>query len=142
LAIGYADHALADYEVMTIVGLGCRKGATQDSIAEAFAAALERFDLNREAIHALATEAAKGTEAGIIAFANEMSLPLILVPPSQMKAVAGGVLTVSERVVALKGVPSVAETSALAAAGRSARLLGPRTTTATVSCAVAVGEGP
>jgi cobalt-precorrin 5A hydrolase len=127
---------------MTVVGLGCRKGATRESIAEAFAAALARVDLDREAVHALATEAAKGGEVGILGFAKEMALPLILVPPSQMKAAASGVLTVSERVVALKGVPSVAETTALAAAGRSARLLGPRTTTATVSCAIAVGDGP
>jgi cobalt-precorrin 5A hydrolase len=133
---------MADHEDMTVVGLGCRKGATQESIAEAFAVALERVELAREAVHALATEAAKGGEAGILAFAKEMALPLILVPPSQMKAAAGGAITVSDRVVALKGVPSVAETTALSAAGRSARLLGPRIATATVTCAIAVGEGP
>jgi cobalt-precorrin 5A hydrolase len=54
---------------------------------------------------------------------------------------ADKVLTRSSRVQALKGVPSIAEASALVGAGRNARLLGARVATNKVTCAIATGEG-
>ena len=45
------------------------------------------------------------------------------------------------RVLDLKGVPSIAETAALAAAGRNARLLAARVSNREASCAIAIGEG-
>ena len=55
--------------------------------------------------------------------------------------VADQVLTRSPRVQAIKGVPSIAEASALVAAGRNARLLGARVSANKVTCAIAIGEG-
>jgi cobalt-precorrin 5A hydrolase len=55
--------------------------------------------------------------------------------------VADQVLTRSLRVQAIKGVPSIAEASALVAAGLNARLLGARVAANKVTCAIAVGEG-
>jgi len=126
---------------MMVAGLGCRTGATAEALAEALADALERCGVVRGEIDALATEAGKSREGGILALASALGLPLIVVGASEMQDVAAGAVTVSERVVALKGVPSLAETAALAAAGRSARLLGPRVATATATCAIATGEG-
>jgi len=127
---------------MMVAGLGCRSGATAEAIAEAFAAALERCGVARSQIDALATDSGKSREGGILALAQALGLPVICVDASEMKSAAAGAITSSERVIALKGVPSVAETAALAAAGRAARLLAPRFATATVTCAIAVGEGP
>jgi cobalt-precorrin 5A hydrolase len=45
------------------------------------------------------------------------------------------------RVQEIKGVPSIAEASALVAAGPNARLLGARVAANKVTCAIAVGEG-
>ena len=126
---------------MMVAGLGCRSGATADAVAEAFAAALERCGVASREIEALATGADKSSERGIISLAEALGLPLIYVGADEMVSRAGDALTSSPRVVALKGVPSVAETVALAAAGRGARLLGPRIATATVTCAIAVGDG-
>ncbi|RUW67014.1 cobalamin biosynthesis protein, partial [Mesorhizobium sp. M1E.F.Ca.ET.063.01.1.1] len=39
------------------------------------------------------------------------------------------------------GTPSVSEASALAAAGKDAKLLGPRTVLGPVTCAIALGGG-
>ncbi|HEX9881439.1 MAG TPA: cobalamin biosynthesis protein [Hyphomicrobium sp.] len=125
-----------------VAGIGCRAGATASAVAEAIAGALERCGLNRSQIDALATAAAKSHESGIVGAAATLAVPLIFVAAAEMSRVADSALTSSPRVVALQGVPSVAETAALAAAGRSARLLGPRTATPTVTCAIAVGEGP
>lgn len=126
---------------MMVAGLGCRAGATADAIAEAFAAALERCGLKRSQIDALATDSAKSSEGGILALAQMLGLPLIFVGAPEMQSAAASAVTVSERVVALKGVPSVAETAALAVAGRAARLLAPRVATAVATCAIAEGEG-
>jgi cobalt-precorrin 5A hydrolase len=139
---GYADPALAGNKAMMVAGLGCRNGATAEAVAEALAAALERCGLDRAQIDALATDTTKGNESGIVTLATALAIPLIFVATSEMQKVANGAITSSERVIALKGVPSVAETAALAAAGRAARLLGPRVSTATATCAIAVGEGP
>ena len=127
---------------MMVAGIGCRSGASAEAIAQVLAAALERCGLERAHIDALATDAAKGNEAGILAAAAALALPLIFVCAAQMAAAADDVITTSERVIALKGVPSVAETAALAAAGREARLLGPRVANAAATCAIARGEGP
>jgi cobalt-precorrin 5A hydrolase len=127
---------------MMVAGIGCRSGASAEAIANVLAAALERCGPERAQIDALATDAAKGNEAGILAAAAALGLPLIFVGAAQMKAAADYVISTSERVIALKGVPSVAETAALAAAGRDARLLVPRVANAAATCAIARGEGP
>ena len=127
---------------MMVAGIGCRNGASTDAVAEALAAALDRCGVARGQIDALATDSAKSHENGIVAVAQALAIPLIFIGASEMTKAAGNAMTSSPRVVALKGVPSVAETVALAAAGRLARLLGPRVATATVTCAIAVGEGP
>jgi len=127
---------------MMVAGIGCRSGATADAVSDAIAAALRRYDVDVAQINALATDADKSTEEGIVVAARSLAIPLVFVGLSEMDRVSGDALTVSPRVMALKGVPSIAETAALAAAGRCARLLGPRVTTPTVTCAIAVGDGP
>jgi cobalt-precorrin 5A hydrolase len=127
---------------MMVAGLGCRSGATAVALAEAFAAALDRCGVTRAEIDALATDAAKSHESGIVDLAEMLNLPLIFIGAPEMTRAAASAITASPRVIALKGVPSVSEAAALAAAGRDARLLGPRVATPTATCAIAVGEGP
>jgi cobalt-precorrin 5A hydrolase len=133
---------MARGEAMMVAGIGCRSGATSDAVAAAIAAALDRCNLSRTQIDALATAIDKSAEPGIAGAARSLGLRLIFVSPAEMRATTGGTLTSSARVESLKGVPSVAETAALAAAGRGARLLAPRIATATVTCAIAVGGAP
>jgi cobalt-precorrin 5A hydrolase len=44
-------------------------------------------------------------------------------------------------VLEAKGLPSIAEASAIVVAGRNARLLGARVATERATCAIATGEG-
>jgi len=120
-----------------IAGFGCRKGATSDEVAAAFALALARAGLEPGAIAAFAAPTSKGGETGIAAAAERHGLPLVLIPDAALKAAADRALTRSERVVALLGVPSAAETAALAAAGPTARLMGPRASSGKATCALA-----
>ncbi|MBA4789147.1 MAG: cobalamin biosynthesis protein [Pseudomonadota bacterium] len=124
---------------MIVAGVGSKRGVAREEVCAAIDAALARADLSRAALGAIATPAVKGGEAGIAAAAAAMGLPLILVPQSRLEAVAGQAQTHSERVIALLRVPSAAETAALAAAGLSAVLLGPRLALGPVTCALARG---
>jgi cobalt-precorrin 5A hydrolase len=125
-------------QVMIVAGIGCRKGASADQIAAAIASALagtacKAFDI-------IAAAAAKGDEPGIAAAAQALGVTLVLVQQNELEAAGSRTLTHSERVMALMGVPSVAEAAALAAAGPSARLLAARIALGPVTCALAQSE--
>lgn len=127
---------------MIVAGLGYRRGVTVEAILEVLSAALAANGIAQAQLGALAIPEEKDTESGIRDAARALSLPVITISSDAMQSAGAGALTVSARVQALKGVPSVAEAAALAAAGAGARLLAPRTTTPTVTCALATGDAP
>ncbi len=124
---------------MIIAGIGCRRGASADAVIEAVDAALQENGLPQSALTAFAIPEEKSDEAGIHDAARKLSLRVILVPQPALVDAGRGALTTSARVLALKGVPSVAEAAALAAAGDGARLIARRSATASVTCALATG---
>jgi cobalt-precorrin 5A hydrolase len=93
--------------------------------------------LPRSTLDAIATSVAKRDEVGIAAVASALNVRLILVPQRELEAVDSRVVTRSQRVAALTGVPSVAEAAALAASGADARLLAPRVVVGAAACALA-----
>ena len=125
---------------MIVAGIGCRRGATADAIEQSIEEALSECGLEHSQLRALATAAGKSDEPGLREAAARLSLPLIPLAEQDLVRAAPGVLTRSQLVLDLKGVPSIAETAALAAAGRNARLLAPRVSNKEASCAIAIGE--
>lgn len=125
---------------MIVAGVGCRKGTSAREIGAAIDAALSRAGLRTDALDVIAAPARKSAEAGIAAAANELGVPLVLVPQAELEAAGARTVTRSERVVALMGVPSAAEAAALAAAGPAARLVAPRTAVGPATCALAASE--
>jgi cobalt-precorrin 5A hydrolase len=132
---------MAGEKAMIVAGIGCRRGTLTEDIVNLVHASLAKFSVPREKLDAIATEAVKANECGIEDAAKCLSVRLISCPIADLEHVADQVITRSSRVQALKGVPSIAEASALVAAGRNARLLGPRVATDKVTCAIATGEG-
>ena len=126
-------------EAMIIAGIGCRKGTPAAEIENALYAALVRAGLDRAALGMLATSAAKETEPGIAGVAAALGVPLVIVAPADLEAAGERVATQSERVLALAGVPSVAEAAALAAGGPAARLIVPRIVVGAATCALVEG---
>jgi cobalt-precorrin 5A hydrolase len=127
-------------EAVIVAGIGCRKGATQAQIEAALNAALERAGRPLAKIDLLATSAAKRNEASIVAAAAARKLPLKVVNQADLEAASARGKTWSQRVLALAGVPSVAEAAALAAAGPEAQLILPRVVVGPVTCALASDE--
>jgi cobalt-precorrin 5A hydrolase len=126
-------------EAMIVAGIGCRKGASAAAISAVIADALARAGLGTQALDLVAAPESKGGEQGVAAAAAALGVPLMLVAKADLEAAGARTQTRSERVLALIGVPSVAEAAALAAGGPAARLILPRITVGVATCALAVG---
>jgi cobalt-precorrin 5A hydrolase len=127
-------------QAMIVAGVGCRKGVRAADIEAAIMAALVRAGVATSALRLIATSAAKGSEPGIALAASAIGVPLVLIPPGDLAAAGIRATTRSERVIAVAGVPSVAEAAALAAGGPDARLIVPRIAVGRATCALAETE--
>ncbi len=122
---------------MIVAGVGCRRGAPALDIEAAVRAALARANITAGALDVIATIAAKRGEAGIQAAAEKLGVSVIVISDADLQAATDRTETRSERVLAIAGVPSVAEAAALAAAGPAARLISPRLAVGAATCALA-----
>ena len=126
---------------MIVAGVGCRRDTSAEEVERVVRLALGMFRLAPERLDALATESDKALEAGLVEAARLLSVKLVACTVSDLDRVAGRVLTPSLLVLATKGVPSIAEASALVVAGQNGRLLGTRVATERATCAIAIGDG-
>jgi cobalt-precorrin 5A hydrolase len=131
---------MASEEAMIVAGIGCRRGTLSEDIVSLILATLGNLDIAQDRLDAIATEASKADERGIADAARSLSVRLIRCSIVDLDRVADKVVTRSSRVQALKGVPSIAEASALVAAGHNARLLGARVAAEKATCAIAISE--
>ncbi len=119
---------------MIVAGLGFSSSATLASLRAAFELAS-----TGETVDALATVADKDGHAALAALAEATELPIHFIPANDLAEQR--TLTCSARSRATYGTGSVAEASALAAAGHGARLISPRQISddRLATCAVAIG---
>lgn len=128
---------------MIVAGIGCRRGAAAHDVEAALRAALAHAGIAAAALDAIATIADKNDEPAITDVAKKLGVRMVSLPQSELKAASGRVATRSARVLALTGLPSVAETAALAAAGPRARLVAARRIVGGATCALAAsGDAP
>jgi cobalt-precorrin 5A hydrolase len=124
-------------QTLMVAGIGCRSGVTAEQVESALVAALAPVLRCGRTLSLIATAAAKGKESGIIAAAAARGIPLMLISQSDLEAANPRTLTHSEHAMIVMNVHSVAEAAALAGAGPTARLLGPRIAIGPVTCALA-----
>ncbi|HEY1736375.1 MAG TPA: cobalamin biosynthesis protein [Methylovirgula sp.] len=129
-----------DHPKMIAIGIGCRSGTRKEVII-----LLIRDTLARESlpVHGatLFTYEGKKNEAGLVAAAEALTLPLRFLSLEALRAVADKITIRSEAAQNALGLPSVAEAAALAGAGEGARLLVPRIKGEGATCAIAEGDG-
>ncbi len=125
---------------MIVAGIGCRRGTGASNIEAAVRAALERAGIAASSLDAIATLRTKRDEIGIVATAAKLGIDVVFLSEAELAMATARLETRSERVLALTGVPSVAEAAALVAAGPSARLIGPRLAIGAATCALATTE--
>jgi len=123
---------------MMVAGIGSRKGVSARDVLAAIETALEAHGLAMTVLSALATASLKQDEPAIFSAGRELALPVIVIEDAALKAAASRAISRSDLSQERAGTPSVSEASALAAAGKDAKLLGPRTVLGPVTCAIAI----
>ncbi|TPJ29502.1 cobalamin biosynthesis protein [Mesorhizobium sp. B2-8-3] len=126
---------------MMVAGIGSRIGVSVEEVLAAIETALEAHGLAMTALSALATGEIKRDEPAIFLAGRDLDLPVLIMSDAALQSVSSGTVSRSEVSQAQAGTPSVSEASALAAAGKGAKLLGPRIVLGPVTCAIALGGG-
>lgn len=132
---------------MIAAGLGCRKGCAGADLVRALEITLASAGRALSEVRALYAPDFKAEEPALVEIAQQLGKPLVLLRMEQLQRHAGSALTQSEQVAVRFGIPSIAETAALAGACALAdshhmrpKLLGPRQIAGGASCALAIAE--
>ena len=94
------------------LGLGCRRGVSEETICAALQFALAKANIAKESIGAIASIDLKRNEAGLLRFAERMRLETVFYNAEELQSVEGH-FTPSERVLAVTGVDNVCERAAV-----------------------------
>lgn len=98
------------------VGIGCRKGAAAETVADLFYRVMEESCLDIRAVGCLASIDLKKDEAGIRKLAESLGVPFVTYDSEELKKVPG-TFSASAFVKDVTGVDNVCERSAVLAAG-------------------------
>lgn len=128
---------------MIAAGVGCRSGCASADVVAAVQRAVTASGLSLSDVQALYSAEFKGDSAALREAAGALAKPLVLLPRAALAAHAGSAASRSPQVIARFGLPSVAETAALAGAFElgerraSVHLLAPRLVAGAATCALA-----
>ncbi|GJD62296.1 hypothetical protein MPEAHAMD_2449 [Methylobacterium frigidaeris] len=120
-----------------VAGIGFRHATSADEILALVAEGLRQADLPSAHLAALATAADRAGDRAIRDAAEALGVPLVAIGVEALREAGRRVVTRSVRIEALRGVGSLAEAAALAAAGPDGRLVLPRIASAGATCALA-----
>ncbi len=118
------------------IGIGCKRGCSSKVIVALVERAIAAASCAGEPA-ALFTHEAKKSEAGLAGAAKALGLPLVFLDGQVLQNASLRAATNSPRVMAMFGLPSIAEAAALAGAGPSSVLLVSRISDGGASCAIA-----
>ncbi len=99
------------------LGLGCRRGAPAEAVAEAVDAVLREHSIDPLAVKCAASIDLKKDEEGLLAFCEGRGIPVSFYPAEALRAVPGD-FTPSAFVASVTGVDNVCERAALLGAER------------------------
>ena len=118
-----------------IVGVGCRRGVAADVIRALIGEALQEAGEDISAVRLIASADIKADEAGLLAAAGELGIPLRFISSEEIQETRRE-FACSELVQDKVGLPAVAEPAALLAGTRT-RLVLPRRASDGVTVAIA-----
>jgi cobalt-precorrin 5A hydrolase len=132
---------------MIAAGLGCRAGCPVEHVLAALEQALAAAGCLLHELDGLYTAQFKDEEPALLLAAARLGKPLLALPLTELQAQNARALSCSAHNLERFGVPSIAETAALAGAARAAsasqpRLLGTRSIAGSATCALAIDAHP
>jgi cobalt-precorrin 5A hydrolase len=117
------------------LGIGCNRGTSAQEIESVVLEHLERLSLSLQSVKCIATAQAKGDEVGLLEYAADADLPLLLFESDQLNAVDAP-SPASDHAMAAIGARGVAEPAALLAS-EGGRLLLQKVKSGNVTLAIA-----
>jgi cobalt-precorrin 5A hydrolase len=120
-----------------VAGIGFRRGIDADEITALIDRALAAMDAARSDLAAVATAEDRAAEPAIRRAAAAFGLSPRPIGPDLLAACDRRVITRSARIERLRGIGSLAEAAALAAAGPSSRIALARIASGGATCALA-----
>lgn len=123
-------------------GIGFRRGTGADEITALITQALDQVGAAPRDLTAIATAADRAGDPAITQAAARFSLSPRPIAAEALAARDAELVTRSARIEHLRGVGSLAEAAALAAAGPDSRLALPRIASGGATCALARGQTP
>ncbi len=123
---------------MIALGIGCRAGCEAAEIVALAQTTLAALHLAPAQVALIASLQDKPGLPAITAAAAQLGLTLRLLPLAALQAASPRALSRSEAALRAYGLPSLAETAALAALGPDAALLASRRLSQRASCAIAL----
>ncbi|MFZ5641166.1 MAG: cobalt-precorrin 5A hydrolase [Bacillota bacterium] len=127
-----------------VLGIGCKRGTTRETVTDAVTSVLTGAGLNPDDVRLIATVDIKKDEPGLLAAAAEWQLPVRFFTADELaaamqedKITQENKMTVSEFVEQQIGVGGVCEPAAILGAGRQAKLVVPKQVINGVTVAVA-----
>jgi cobalt-precorrin 5A hydrolase len=132
---------LSDRKSALAIGVGCKRGCSSKAIVALVERAIAAAACAGTRA-ALFTHEAKRAEAGLASAAKALGLPLVFLDGQVLRQASLRAATNSPRVMAMFGLPSIAEAAALAGAGPSSVLLVARMSDGGASCAIAGKKEP
>lgn len=130
------DEALSPAPIL-VAGIGFRRATEAPEIVALIRRALAEAGAASNSLGTIATAADRAGDPAIREAAAAFGLQPLAIGPAALQAVDGAVATRSARIEAARGVGSVAEAAALAAAGQNGRLALPRIASVGATCALA-----
>lgn len=123
----------------TVLGIGCRRGKSQEEIVQTVRAALEESGVSEKAVRIVSSIDLKKDEPGILNFCQERGLKYVTWTAQELLSVPGE-FDRSAFVEKTTGVDNVCERAALLAAGPGGRLIRKKYAENGVTAALAVRE--
>lgn len=99
------------------VGIGCRKGKSEEDIESAVKDALRKASIFQQSVYSIASIDLKAEEAGLIGFAEKFGVPFRTFSAEELNKTQGD-FTPSDFVRSVTGVDNVCERAAVAASGQ------------------------
>ena len=122
---------------VAVLGIGCRKGTTAQTLRQAWEEFRKECGILPQAVESAATIDVRAQEPGLVEFCRQMEWPLRSFTAQELGQ-ARGVFAASELVRSVTGVDNVCERAAVVSSG--GRLLVPKWTRGGVSMAMAIQD--
>ncbi|MDL2271104.1 cobalt-precorrin 5A hydrolase [Methanobrevibacter sp. OttesenSCG-928-I08] len=134
------NHKLFLKEKELVVGIGCRKGKTENEILFGINKALNDLNLDISRVNYLSTGDMKKNEEGIINLSENLKIPLKIISKDKLQLFTSNDCTKSDFVYKNFGVYGVCESSAMISAGFDSKLIYKKTPFNGVTIAIAISK--